>query len=135
MPTSITSDIAAPSGQFAALVKKSWIRLPYIEPALPPTRSGVTYSPTVGMKHMKNPAITPGRLRGSDHPPEAPQRGRPEVGRGFEEGRVDPLQTGQDGQRHEWDPDVDEGDDDREPVVEQELDRLSRQPGVRAESC
>ena len=63
-PTSITSDIAAPSGQFAALVKKSWIRLPYIEPALPPTRSGVTYSPTVGMKHMKKPAITPGRLKG-----------------------------------------------------------------------
>ena len=64
VPTSITSDIAAPSGQFAALVKKSWIRLPYIEPALPPTRSGVTYSPTVGMKHMKKPAITPGALKG-----------------------------------------------------------------------
>src|SRR5215204_4014829 len=65
VPTSITNDMAAPSGQFAALVKKSWIRLTYIEPALPPTRSGVTYSPTVGMKHMKNPAITPGRLNGS----------------------------------------------------------------------
>jgi hypothetical protein len=46
------------------LVKKSWTRLPYIDPALPPTSSGVTYSPTVGMKHMKNPAITPGRLSG-----------------------------------------------------------------------
>src|SRR5690349_9380398 len=37
---------ADPSGQFAARVKKSWTRLPYIVPLVPPTSSGVTYSPT-----------------------------------------------------------------------------------------
>ena len=33
-------------------------------PSVPPTRNGVTYSPTVGMKTMKNAARTPGRLSG-----------------------------------------------------------------------
>src|SRR4029079_4195727 len=42
--SSITSESAAPNGQLAAFVKKSWIRLPYIPPLLPPTSSGVTYS-------------------------------------------------------------------------------------------
>ena len=58
-PFDIESDLTKP-----ARVKKSWIRLPYMAPVDPPTSSGVTYSPTVGMKTMKNVARAPGRLIG-----------------------------------------------------------------------
>jgi hypothetical protein len=37
---------------------------PNMIPRLPPTSSGVTYSPTVGMNTMKKAARTPGKLSG-----------------------------------------------------------------------
>ena len=57
--------IAEPSGQFAERVKKPWMMLPYMIPSVPPTSDGVTYSPTEGMKTMKNAASAPGRLSGA----------------------------------------------------------------------
>ena len=81
----MTIDSAAPSGQFAALVKKSWMMLPYIDPALPPTRSGVTYSPTVGMKHHEEAGDHAGQAERQRHPPEPLHGRRAQVGRGFEE--------------------------------------------------
>src|SRR5262245_13362737 len=61
---SMIIDRAEPSGQLAALVKKSWMMLPYIDPLLPPTSKGVMYSPIVGMNTRKNAAATPGMLSG-----------------------------------------------------------------------
>ena len=81
--------------------------------------SGVTYSPTVGMKTRKKAAMTPGRLSGSVTRRNCCSRARVQVGGGVEQRRIDPLEGGVDRQRRERDPDVDEGDGHRDAVVEQ----------------
>ena len=99
---------------------------PYIVPLVPPTSSGVTYSPTVGMKTRKKAPMTPGMLSGRVTRRNCCSRAGVEVGGGVEDGRIDALQGGEHGQRRERDPDVDQGDRDREPVVEQRAQRLGR---------
>src|SRR4026207_242820 len=97
-------------------------------PAFPPTSRGVTYSPTVGMKTIRNAAAIPGRLSGSVPPldrrdgaargprcpgraerqrdaPELLERARVQVRGRVVEPRVDPTEDGQDRQGRERDPD------------------------------
>src|SRR5919109_707453 len=58
-------DIAEPNCQSKPWRNAPWIALPKKNPLGPPTKSGVTYSPIVGMKTNAKAAITPGMDSGS----------------------------------------------------------------------
>ena len=64
MITIIAKDSAAPMGQLLTRANWTWMRFAIMAPSGPPTRAGVTKSPTVGMNINRDAAITPGRDRG-----------------------------------------------------------------------
>ena len=68
MTTIMLSASAAPLGQLLIRPNWTWMRLAIMVPSGPPTRAGVTKSPTVGMKISRVAAITPGRESGSVTP-------------------------------------------------------------------
>ena len=62
----------------------------------PPSRSGITNSPSAGMKTRNDPATTPGMESGTVRARTPPAR-RAEILRGLDQGRLDPIER-----RVEW---------------------------------
>ena len=123
-PAEHSSTIAMADATGQSLLAKNSIHKvwPIIIVSEPPSRSGMTNSPTIGMKHSSAPAATPGSDSGSVTVQNAFQRRAAEIGRGFEQGRIDLLQRRVERQHHERQVRIDEADIDR---------RVGREPRDR----
>src|SRR6202041_417508 len=74
-----TSTTATAEAVGQSLLAKNSVQTvcPIIEVCEPPSRSGMTNSPTIGMKHNSAPAITPGADSGTVTSQNVLQRGHP----------------------------------------------------------
>ena len=87
--------------------------LPIISVCEPPSRSGMTNSPTAGMKTSRQPATTPGSDSGKVIFQNALSRRAAEVLGGLEQRVVHLLQRGIERQHHERQIGIDDADKDR----------------------
>ena len=102
---------AEASGQ-SRLAKNSFHSvLPIISVSEPPSRSGMTNSPTAGMKTRKQPAMTPGSDSGKVIFQKALDRRAAEILRRLEQRLVHLLQRRIERQDHERQVGIDDADD------------------------
>ena len=95
---------------------------PIIRVSEPPSRSGMTNSPAIGMKQSSAPAATPGQRQRQRHQPERLPARTAEIGRRFQQRLVHLLQRGVERQHHERQIGIDDADIDR---------GVGREPGHR----
>ena len=115
-PTSSTSRqiaTAEASGQSALVKNSSHSTLPIISVSVPPSRSGITNSPTAGMKTSRQPATMPGSDSGRVTVRKAGERPGAEIGRRLEQAPVELLQRGVERQHHERQVGIDDAEMDR----------------------
>ena len=110
---SSTTATAEATGQ--SLLAKNSVQSvwPIISVCEPPSRSGMTNSPTIGMKQSSAPATTPGARQRQRHQPERLPARAAEIGRGFEQRFVELFQRRVERQHHERQIGIDDADIDR----------------------
>ena len=92
--------------------------LPIISVCEPPSRSGMTNSPTAGMKTSRQPAMTPGSDSGKVIFQKARGRRAAEILGGLDQRIVHLLQRRIERQHHEGQIGIDDADEDRRSGVE-----------------
>ena len=86
---------------------------PIISVCEPPSRSGMTNSPTIGMKQSSTPAATPGSDSGSVTSQKARAARAAEIGGGLQQRLVHLFERGVERQHHERQIGIDHADIDR----------------------